>query len=245
MSDQRGDRLEQLREEADVLAQQVEAAQAASSREQSGEDSTGAVTVRLAADGSIHDIEVDQAWREVVALERLGDAVVEAYGAAVTLRLEDFSAAFDAEQERPPAPRPPSGADVAGEIERAIARDERFDDDGLESVIALLAEINDSLDHFTEQLETITAVTHTGRSRAGHVRATVGATGELAGITYDARWLVGAHEFNIGRETTEAVRDAVGKAGRHSLNAALADTQFGRLTADINDPATLLRRFRS
>jgi DNA-binding protein YbaB len=239
-------RLEQVHDEADILAQRVEAAQAAAAKSHSGADQTGTVSTQIDEAGRLREVALDRSWRNTIDPKELGAAVQEAFGRAMSSRLETFGAALDAQEKvPPPPPRSPSGAQA--ELPRLLqqaATDDKGHGAALTEIASFLAEVNESLAQLDEQITAVTSATHAGRSKAGHVTATVTATGDLTGIRYDLRWLMNAHEFNIGRETVEAVRAAVRKAGQHSIDDAIARSPFGRLRAASQDPQEFIRRLR-
>ena len=76
------------------------------------------------------------------------------------------------------------------------------------------------------------------------VAVTVAGSGALSDVKYDKRWLVNAHEYNIGRETTEAFEAAYRRAGEQAVTDLLRQGPFGAALAVAQDPTELARRMR-
>jgi hypothetical protein len=74
------------------------------------------------------------------------------------------------------------------------------------------------------------------------VTVSVNGGGEPVAVTYDKRWLVNAHEYNISRETTEAFHAAYQRAARRGTPDIIAASPFGEVQALGSDPVALARR---
>jgi DNA-binding protein YbaB len=247
MSDDPVDRLGDLADEADSYAQRIAAAQAAAAAEEvTGSDVTGAVTIDIGPSGVVRAVRVRQDWRQHIGVEELGGAVVEAMQAAITSRLGAFAQILDEQESEPdpvPKPRPVSDSFAARfteVIDRAPSTEAGTA--ALNELGTLLEEINNSIDEVTAVVEQFAGSTVQGRSRGGHVTATVSTAGAVVGITYDKRWLVNAHEYNIGRETVAAIRAAYEQAGRQTIGDVIAKSRFGQLAALADDPLGLAWR---
>lgn len=73
----------------------------------------------------------------------------------------------------------------------------------------LLEQLDTRVDAALERGDRLSGREYAGRSGSRHVQARVAFGGTLVGLEYDERWLTSAHSFNIGRETVEAVHDAL------------------------------------
>lgn len=229
-----------------MLAQQLSAAQESAATPHEGVDSAGIVAAYLDEEGRLRDLVVARDWRHHVEPDGLDDVVREAVTAALSARSETFGAAFQAQEDGlPPLPRRAAAAqpDLSERLAQAAAAD--GGNAAFTGLADLLAEVNRSLDQLDRHVEAAITARHNGRSRAGHVTATVTAAGDITGIRYDLRWLVKAHEYNIGRETVDAVRAAVETAGRHSVEQAVSASPFGQFLRVVNDPAAFVHRVRS
>lgn len=239
MSDER-ERIAQLRDDLDRDLQGYEAGQAALGPVSAG-DRTGSVQVRLSADGVLESVEVSAVFRRHLDAASLPSAVLEAYSAAALERSNAFyGTAADTEPGRP---RPePAGPRLTDEVvERMTERGRDLPPSMLQAMSDLLDDLNRSVDEAFGMVDEQLSSTVRGRSSSGHVEAEVSGTGTITGLTYDEKWLETAHTFNVGRETTEAVHDAMrrqaGQAG-----ATVADASgLTRLQQLTSDPAALTR----
>jgi DNA-binding protein YbaB len=248
LSDETVHNLSNLADEADSYAQRLAAAQAAvASEEATGSDESGAVTVTIASSGVVRSIEIGQDWQQHLGVEDLGGAVVEAVQAAMISRLGVFAAALDEEEAKPapaPKPRQPTGESFAAKLQEAIAQapSPEAGQRALNELGVLLDEIEKGFDEMDALAESFVGATYEGRSRSGHVTATVSSGGALVGVTFDKRWLVNAHEYNISRETVAAIRTAFERAGEHTIQDVIAKSRFGQLAGTFDDPRGFARR---
>lgn len=85
--------LEELRQQAAVLARRLEAAHAVTP-EASGEDPSGQVRVVLTAAGRVSSVAVAGRWQSRLAADRVGHAVLAAYREAARRRLQSWATAI-------------------------------------------------------------------------------------------------------------------------------------------------------
>lgn len=231
MADESVDRIAEFRDEVDVEAQRFERA-----RERIGPlnvtDTSGAVRVHTDADGLVTQVDVDTRWRDRLQPEGMGAAVQDAYGNAVAERSRAWAGEFTDEAQPEPRPRPAQGIDSSAASQvmtRLEAAGEGADVQViLERMVQLLEDLDQRLDDGLARADRMAVQEYAGQSGPRHVRARVSGGGTLVGLEYDDRWLPQAHPFNIGRETTEAVHDAL---------RALADSQ-----STDQDPMAELRQ---
>lgn len=248
LNDETVNNLSELADDADSYAQRLAAAQAAvTAEETTGSDESGAVTVTIAASGVVRSLEVAQDWQEQLGVEDLGGAVVQAVQAAMITRLGLFTDALEEEEAKPaPAPRPqsPTGESFAAKLQEAIARapNPEAGQRALNELGVLLDEIDKGFDEMDALAERFVGATYEGKSRNGHVTATVATGGALVGVAYDKRWLVNAHEYNISRETVAAIRVAFDRAGENTIQDVMAKSRFGELMGTFDDPRGFARR---
>jgi DNA-binding protein YbaB len=247
MSEDWAEDLARLHDEVDKSAQRFADANA-HIEPVTASDSTGAVTVTLDKAGVLQDVRVDAAWRKSLEPPMLGAAVQEATSTAAAQRTEAWSTRF-AEQSNEPdppvRPMPPSSESVAGQL--AAMSDETgagAHTAALEELLAMVKAVNSGIEQATSEVGAYLAAEYPGRSSSGHVRASVLGSGTIKELTYDKRWIEKAHHFNVGRETTEAIRDAHQKMANRSVPGIIDASPLGQVLALANDPMALAERLR-
>lgn len=239
MANDTTDRIAELRDEVDVEAQRFERA-----RQRVGEraatDASGAVRLRTDADGLVVEVTVDARWRDRLQPEALAAAVLEAYANGVAERSRAWAEDFADDTQEEPRPRPAPGLEssVAAELFRRLQATDGDADPGpvMERLVQLLEDLDRRLDDALDRAEQMGSREYSGQSSSRHVRARVSGGGELVGVEYDARWLPGAHSFNIGRETTEAIHAALRELAE---GQATEPDPMGELLRLADDPAAL------
>lgn len=242
------ERLSQLRDRADSLAQKMQTAQSRVTAF-TGADSTGAITVTVNAAGHVREVAVEQGWRRRIDPERLPDAVREAVRTASVARLQVWGEAF-AEQDEAVDPRARAaslpGETVAAQLDE-VATVKLTSGHGrlvLAELLAMAEEVERGLDQASAQIQAQLSAAFEATSDGGHVAAAVSGSGEVTGLRYDRRWLAEAHETNVGRETAQALRAAYRRAGEHSAAAIVERGPLGEIQALGQDPLGLARRLR-
>lgn len=202
--------LAELREELDVDAQRFERA-----RDRVGSveavDESGTVRVRTDPHGLVEAVTVDGGWQGRLAASELAAAVLEAYGLAGMAQGQTWAEAFDGEEPLRPRPAPPLHSTSAGQLRERLEelREHPAAATLMSRLADLLHELDARVDAALARSDRLAGQDYAGRSSSRHVRARVAFAGTLVGLEYDERWLAGAHAFNIGRETVEAVHDAL------------------------------------
>jgi hypothetical protein len=107
----------------------------------------------------------------------------------------------------------------------------------MERLLDVLTQLDQALDEALDDADRRAGEQHTGRSSSRHVVATVSGGGDLVGLEYDEQWLADAHSFNVGRETTEAVADAV-RAFAEAGDRSSATSPMASLLRFADDPAS-------
>lgn len=242
------DRLYDVRDEVDRAAQAFGAAARPRREQYEGSNESGAVTVRVSADGVLTDVRVAMGWRDRVGATGLPSAVLAAVVAAVHGRLEDWGAGLE-EVRTGPAPRvrPAPGLydTLAGRLEDHV-RAARTPTE----VAAVQAALVDVMDELVRSVEEVTAdvdaaLTATVSGVSGkerHVVAELGLASDLVALAYDDGWLERAHPANIGRETVAAVDDARRALAGRSVSDVVARSRLARMTAMFDDPDAVSRR---
>jgi len=204
-----------------------------------GTDSRKVAHVRLTADGTIDDVKVDGGWRNLaIAPAQLAGTVMEALADAATKRFAGWAEAAMEPEDAELTEEVPALAD--GFTERFFeAVGAGFDENGIETVIELTEDLLASMTAATEKAERAMHARFSGRSSNRHVTATSSGNGDLVGLDYDERWLESAHSFNIGRETTEAIHDAVRSAALASLETLSALQHITEFQSVSRDPDRL------
>lgn len=235
--------LHTLREQTDVLLQQTEAVQARLGPVDAT-DSTGQVTVKVAPNGMLEQVQVGFTWDQHLTKDELGPAVIEAVSAASMVRIEQYGAAAT-EVEREPAPRA-RPASPAYEISDLGDRFAATGDEGAAAAEFFEDVLNEAIENIDEAdrlVEEHSSRMHTGRSSSGHVRANVSSSGHLMSLEIDQAWIQSAHPANVGREITQAIRSGIERSLREGLAAALKASKLAQVAAKATGraPATPTR----
>lgn len=241
MSDER-ERIDELREEVDSELQVDEQAMAAI-RPTTGADSTGQITVHLDTEGRVSSVLSAGSWRQHLEPAALPGAVLQAHTAAVEARQQQWLEAYG---EAEPGQARPVSAPPMQELDQLTVelRDSGGDlpQSALRGMMDMLDELERGFDSAFEKVEESLGAQLEGRSSSGHARARVAGSGELISVSYDERWLTGAHAFNVGRETTEAIHAALQQCAVHSVAAITESSGLAALQEVTRDPAAMLRR---
>ncbi|NBE52156.1 YbaB/EbfC family nucleoid-associated protein [Streptomyces boluensis] len=206
MPDDARDRIDDIRDSADVDAQIFE--QLKNSGPSEGLDDTGSVKVDLDGEGKLTGIRVDPNWRRSLRDTELASAVLGAYQQAVTQRLEGWGEVVERAEADPPRPRarPGMSESVAGQLYERFGQAGTVDDArALNRLLDMLDELEGAMREANADADSIATSQITGRSTSGHVTATVSGSGDPVGLDFDSHWLGRAHDFNIGREAMEAL----------------------------------------
>ena len=230
-----------LRDELDTQLQGLEEGQRAIGPAVAT-DASRTVEVRLTADGALESVQVTPDFRRHHDAGSLPGAVLEAYAAAAQLRSGGFwSATADAEPGRA-RPEAPEGRRLAGDVvDRMVERGRELPPSMLLAMSELLDDLDRSVDRAFAMVDDQLASTHRGLRSSGHVAAEVSGTGSVTALEYDERWLESAHTFNVGRETTEAVHDALRVQADRSGTTIADASGLTRLQQLTSDPAALTR----
>lgn len=229
MTDEARDRIDDIRDSADVDAQVFEQLKDAGPSQ--GSDGTGSVTVDLDTEGKLAGISVDPDWKRSLRDTELAPAVLEAYQEAVTKRLEKWGETIERAEADPPRPRPRPGMSetVAGQLlERLQQSGASVDDErAMHKLMDMLDEVEGALQEADSDAAAMAGTEVSARSGSGHVTATVSGSGDPVRLEFDLRWLERAHAFNIGRES----QDALEQARRRLAEQAENNPPFERLSA--------------
>lgn len=216
MTDELLRELSQIQQYAAGLQGLLASAQAQAPPSSEGTDRSGAIRVLLDADGQPDSFRVEPGWHRKLAAPAFGDAVIEAFQAAMGMRLAVWTRTlqergWQAEVDRlqvgsmdkqPPAP--PS-AQLPPAVRRAAQEMRpRSIDEVAEDVIKEFDNVEDAVPASPQ------AVRGTGSSRSGKLVFTLSKTG-LVSCNADPQWVSG--------QTAASLTNALGEA----LTAARAD----------------------
>lgn len=209
-------------------------------------DSSGAVTVTVDAEGVLRSVAVAADWQRHLQPEALGGGVQDAMAAAAASRAQRWATTY-AQDEPPPAlrPMPTPGQSLAGRLtelteQAAPAGDEHV----LGALLEMVRELNDSIDQVSADVQRALGAQFTGRSSSGHVTAVVTGAGAVAAMGCDDSWVRRAHHSNVGREMTEAIRDAYRQAADRRPAQIIEDSPLGQIQRLAGDPTALADRLR-
>jgi hypothetical protein len=204
-----------------------------------GTDPRKVAHVRLTADGTIDDVKVDGGWRNLsIAPAQLAGTVMEALADAANKRFAGWAeASMEPDDAELTEEAPALADDFTERFFEAVGAG--FDEDGIATVIELTEDLLAAATAATEEAERAMHARISGRSSNRHVTATSSGNGDLIGLDYDVHWLESAHSFNIGRESTEAIHDAVRSAALASLETLSALQRITEFQSVSRDPGLL------
>ena len=254
--------LNRLTAELAGLSHGFGAAQRSLAEPAEGSDATGAITVLLDERGRVAAVRPSSRWRQLIAGDQVGEAVVEAAQAALVARLDRWSEILDAQ--------PTIGADdqsvtVESHLQSATDLTAARTDAPFVDVLGLVGEVTSALGQAMEAADRSLRPPESGPggdvsvldpattigSRPVVVHLDPGAAVERVDI--EMRWLAGADRGRLAGGLTDAFARAYEAADRSaereagtSGDAAAADNltpMSAELTALVRDPAGVLAAF--
>lgn len=251
-----GSEFEELAREAEELRQAFAAGQDPSA-EYSAQDDSGTVQITVDGRGRVSKVQVDRDWEDVVGVEGLGPAVLDAVNNAVMQRLAAWEIAVadpgnasgaggggtrgrpaggGASRTRPPAAPPPDRTAQQRQVPGSATPTDPA------QVLAWLENFDAELDRFERRLTSRLHEETVGRSPGHHVTVTL-TGGQVSAIDIDQRWLDrGAHPHRLGEEIRGAFEAAYERGGDVSFESLLGDSPLGKLYALGNDPRRMWGR---
>lgn len=243
--------LDQLQVEANDLARRLARVQNEDARFL-GSDPTRLVTVTMDGLGHVRQVAIRRDWPRLGAAAELANAVRAACETAALDRLRGLDLQMSENLEAPVAPAdgaPAAGTDLAGarttnELVDSLSAQATTESTvaALREVVHMLEDLDADLDRLSRQVADHQSRSYVGTSASRHVTVEVTAQGAVVGVDYDARWLRGAHEYNIGRETVEAFAVAHRLAAEQNVDRLVEASRIGALARLAGDPAELVRR---
>lgn len=231
----------QMQKYMSAMHNMINRAQAYAPREAKGADETGTVTVVLGPNGLPASYRFVEDWDEHVRPEELGNAVVEAFQAAVTKRMAQWSETLEE-------------ADFQDEIDRlkrgVVSDRERVPEAFQGKVPEVdnprpLSEITEdvlgafnNIDSFAGAPPTDTA---TGTDESESVTVTLSATG-LTSCTVNVRWAERATATRLMvalTQATDAAKKELSSEARKRNRSAGLDRLIAEAMARLSNPATL------
>ena len=176
-----------------------------------GSDATGSFTVVLDTDGRVSAVRPASRWRDRLASDQVGDAVVQAAQAAAIARLDTWSQALDAQ----PIPGAAAGqpADPAPTVDLAALRS----DAPYLDLVGMLGEVTDTLNQVVAASKApalpSTAASTVAPADADDAEMSYGsrpvvvgldAGGAVHHVDIELRWLGGADRSRLGAALTAA-----------------------------------------
>ena len=141
---------------------------------------------------------------------------------------------------------PLPGASLAGSLDALTVPvpgdSRRSSTAALEALLEIFRGINDGIDQVSEGLLAHSAAEFTGHTPSDSARATVTGSGEIRSVTLDHRWLDDAHDSEVSRAVTEAVRSALARAAERGLGSIVATSSLGAAGDLGADPRAMAAR---
>ncbi len=165
-----------------------------------GTDASGSFTVVLDTAGRVSEVRPVPRWRDRLASDQVGDAVVEAAQAAAINRLDAWSQALESQPGPSATPDPAPAVDLA-----ALRADAPYID-----LLGMLGEVTDTLDQVVAASRTPAApVPATAAASAAEddadlsygsrpVVVRLDAAGSVEHVDIELRWLAGADRARVG-----------------------------------------------
>jgi DNA-binding protein YbaB len=201
----------------------------------------GAVTVEVDARGKVTRVHVEGDWERECSPGELGSTVLATIGRATARQLGDWAQAAAPEVPEPVSSRPIPEPDYHLPALRGPAGDSVVPD-AVRQVGGLQGAVRELID----EMKSVAAAQHRGRSTEGHATATANGRSEIVGLEFDEDWLTHAHSFNIGREATAAITEAMRRGAAVSLDQVFTESRLGRLQgllAQRNGPSASIDPF--
>ena len=251
------DALGPLFEQGDALLREAQAA--AQVPTGPGVDATGSVSVVLDAQGRVSGVRVATGWRRQLGAQGLAGAVIEAVRDASARRLTAWGNTHAEPRDGPPSTgerRAPGRTAVdpavfdRDDFQRRVqaattgpmsAEDRRA---ALTELLTLAEQVERGIDEVSDRLPGILNTAHTGHSPDRHVTVRMTGGGELTAVRLDPGWMAEAHEINIGRQITGAIRAGYEQVAAHGVDRLIADSALGEAQRATQDPLGLARRLR-
>lgn len=232
----------------------------ASLREPSdGTDASGSFTVVLDATGRVSEVRPAPRWRDRLASDQVGDAVVEAAQAAAINRLDAWSQALDDQ------PIPGSDAGAAVEPEPVVDLAALRADAPYLDLLGMLGEVTDTLNHVVAASKVPAPAPSAAAPRAddegddtdlsyGSRPVVIGldAAGAVHRVDIELRWLAGADRSRLGDALTTAfaraydvhdAQPAAAQSGAAVRAAAALPPMSPQLAEIVRNPAAALAAF--
>ncbi|QUH01355.1 hypothetical protein HUO13_11565 [Saccharopolyspora erythraea] len=187
-----------------------------------GQDSAGAVAVRVTGSGAVTSVALADDWKQSVAPHELGAAVLAAMTAATVQAMAETVPAAGAQ---PASTRPP--ADTS-----PLSR---------QDVLRLLDEVSADLAEFTRRISATSNQPVSLESAGGHVSGTA-KRGQVLEISVDPDWAGAARDSEIEAELTELLAGLVERSVPADATAGPRSRAIEELQSLAADPHTLLRR---
>jgi DNA-binding protein YbaB len=239
--------LTDLTAELGELSRAFGVADAALRQSAQGTDATGSITVVLGTDGRVADVRPAPRWRDRLASDQVGDAVLEAAQAAAINRLDAWSQALDAQPEPGAATTLPPVVDLA-----ALRADAPF-----VNLLGMLDEVTATLDQAIAASKQPTAPAPASPATVEDEDADLSygsrpvvvrldAAGAVEHVDIELRWLAGADRARLGDALTAAFVRAYDLADASPAVARPADgvpPTSPELAEIIRNPAAALATF--
>lgn len=195
-----------------------------------GADDHGVVTVTVDGSGSVSDVVIPPTWRDTVAPDELGSALLTAANNAFLSRLADDLGHADLEQE--PASAPESDGNPSDEPVASMVIE--VDD--------LIAQFDRDLGIYRDRLRAAAdTATATRRGINGRIEVTMG-PGIVSAVTVDPRWAGHARYTEIRAEALAAFQAACRQAGTERPDAVPLPASLARIQELARDPRALSKQ---
>lgn len=204
-----------------------------------GSDRQGAVRVLLGTDGRPDAVQVVTDWQRRQTPESVGSAVVEAYEAAASVRMEAWARVLEQSDWRAQAERLRHSAvhEPAGAVSETVERDLRY------TIPRPLGEVAEDMIVALDSVDRIAAessepVKGSGSNSSRNVVITV-TKNALVSCQVDPRWASRQSSTGLGQALNEALSEARADLAR-AASAAEAGSRYRQLDSLFDEALAIL-----
>jgi hypothetical protein len=203
---------------------------------QDSAEDPAAITVAVDERGAVSDVVIPAQWRDVVQPHDLGQVLLEAVHKAIAHRVTSQVEQLDLDGpiEHPVFSRrdaPSAGGDPTSPVAESLVNE----------VLELFSRFDAELDAYAAQVRQAATATNRGEGVNRRIVVTV-ASGQVAGVDVDVRWVSAARHTEIRAEAISAFQAAWRQAAASGSGAIPLPPSIARLQELASDPEALSRQ---